>query len=96
MLTVWFSLQVASLLERVGGIVPVDFALKHSVAFANAINAEGSLEPLTPEELRALINSFGPDRSCPALGINPRLSLASLRATSSLLGFQFSFSHLTF
>eukprot|EP00035_Acanthoeca_spectabilis_P008389 m.153037 g.153037 ORF g.153037 m.153037 type:complete len:646 (-) comp14339_c0_seq1:98-2035(-) len=54
--------QVASLLERVGGIVPVDFALKHSVAFANAINAEGSLDPLTPEELRALINSFGPDR----------------------------------
>jgi hypothetical protein len=58
--------QVASLLERVGGIVPVDFALKHSVAFSNAINAEGTLRPLTSAELREIIESFNPDR-CAAI-----------------------------
>jgi hypothetical protein len=63
---VWHVVQVASLLERVGGIVPVDFALKHSVAFSNAINAEGTLRPLTSAELREIIESFNPDR-CAAI-----------------------------
>ena len=55
--------EVATLLERVGGIVPISFALRNSVAFSKAIESEGSLAPLTSESLREVLStSFKSDR----------------------------------
>eukprot|EP00041_Stephanoeca_diplocostata_P022811 m.547684 g.547684 ORF g.547684 m.547684 type:complete len:368 (+) comp22157_c1_seq2:512-1615(+) len=54
--------EIASLFERVGGILPVTVAMRNSVAFENAIKCTGTLLPLTAVDLRECITWFQPDR----------------------------------
>ena len=54
--------EICTLIEPVGGLIPLDKELQQSVAYEEAQKANGTLKPLTTMQLRALIGLYGVDR----------------------------------
>lgn len=54
--------EICSLIEPVGGLVPLDQSMLQSVEYEEAKKANGTLKPLTCAQLRALVNLYGVDR----------------------------------